>query len=76
VHVTTGLTPFFTNHGYYPEMHIKLPKEASLPDPRFGSKRTAHERLGKLQAAMDRPPESILEAQARQTKYACGKEMF
>jgi hypothetical protein len=48
VHVTTGLTPFFANHGYYPEMHIKLPKEASLPDPRFGSKRTAHERLKRL----------------------------
>jgi hypothetical protein len=46
--VTTGLTPFFANHGYYPEMHIKLPKEASLPDPRFGSKRTAHERLKRL----------------------------
>jgi hypothetical protein len=54
-------------------MHITLPKEVSLPDPRFGSKRTAHERL---KAAMYRPPESILEAQARQTKYASGKEMF
>ena len=70
VHVTTGLTPFFANHGYHPDMHVKLPKEASLP------KRTADKRLGKLQAARDRPRESILEAQARKTKYAGGKEMF
>jgi hypothetical protein len=51
-------------------MHVKLPKETSLPE------RTADKRLGKLQAARDRPRESILEAQARQTKYAGGKEMF
>jgi hypothetical protein len=38
--------------------------------------KTADERLGKLQAARDRPRGSILEAQARKTKYASGKEMF
>jgi hypothetical protein len=57
-------------------MHITLPKEVSLPDPRFGSERIVHERLGKLQAARDRPRENILEAQARKTKYAGGKETF
>jgi hypothetical protein len=51
-------------------MHVKLPKEASLPE------RTMDTRLGKLQAAMDRPRESILEAPARKMKYAGGKEMF
>jgi hypothetical protein len=51
-------------------MHVKLPKEALLPE------RTADKRLGKLQAARDRPRGSILEAQARKTKYAGGKEMF
>jgi hypothetical protein len=51
-------------------MHVKFPKEASLPE------RTADKRLGKLQAARDIPRESILEAQARKTKYAGGKEMF
>jgi hypothetical protein len=70
VHVTTGLTPFFANHGYHQDMHVKLPKEASLPE------RTADKRRGKLQAARDRPRGSILEAQARKTKYAGGKEMF
>jgi hypothetical protein len=62
--------PFFANHGYHPDMHVKLPKEASLPE------RTADMRLGKLQTARDRPRESTLEVQARQTKYAGGKEMF
>jgi hypothetical protein len=70
VHVTTGLTPFFANHVYHPDMHVKLRKEASLLE------RTADKRLGKLQAARDRPRGSILEAQARKTKYAGGKEMF
>jgi hypothetical protein len=42
-----GLTPIFANHGYHPDMHVKLPKEASLPE------RTADKRLGKLQAARD-----------------------
>jgi hypothetical protein len=68
--MTTRLAPFFANHGYHPDMHVKLPTEASLPE------RTADERLGKLQADRDRPRESILEAQARKTKYAVGKEMF
>jgi hypothetical protein len=70
VHVTTGFTPFFANHGYHPDMPVKLPKEASLPEG------TADKRLGKLQAARDRPRESILKAQARKTKYAGSKEMF
>jgi hypothetical protein len=51
-------------------MDVKLPKEASLP------KRTADKRLGKLQAAGDRPRENIHEAQARKTQCAGGKEMF
>jgi hypothetical protein len=51
-------------------MHVKLPKEGSLPE------RTADKRPDKLQAARDRPRESFLEAQARKTKYAGGKEMF
>jgi hypothetical protein len=29
VHVSTRLTPFFANYGYHPEMHLKLPNEAS-----------------------------------------------
>jgi hypothetical protein len=71
VHVTTRLTPFFANYGYHPEMQFKLP----LPDARFRSEKAADERLGRLQTARDRLRESILEAQARQTRYAGGKEM-
>jgi hypothetical protein len=71
VHVTTRLTPFFANYGYHPEMHFKLPS----PEARFRSEKAADERLGRLQTAWDRLRESILEAQARQTRYAGGKEM-
>jgi hypothetical protein len=71
VHVTTILTPFLANYGYHPEMHFKLP----LPDARFRSEKAADERRGRLQTARDRLRESILEAQARQTGYAGGKEM-
>jgi hypothetical protein len=56
-------------------MHFKLPNDASLPDARFRSEKAADERLGRLQTARDRLRESILEAQARQTRYAGGKEM-
>jgi hypothetical protein len=38
-------------------------------------RRQADERLGRLQTARDRLGESILEAQAHQTRYAGGKEM-
>jgi hypothetical protein len=68
--VTIGRTPFFANHRYHLDMHVELPKEASLLE------RTADKRRGKLQAARDRPRESILKAQARKTKYAGGKQMF
>jgi hypothetical protein len=73
LHVTTRLTPFFANYGYHPEMHFKMPNEA--PEARFRSEKAADERLGRLQTARDRLRESILEAQARQTRYAGGKEM-
>jgi hypothetical protein len=73
VHVTTRLTPFFTNYGYHPEMHFKLPNEA--PEARFRSEKAADEWLGKLQTARDRLRENILEVQVRQTRYAGGKEM-
>jgi hypothetical protein len=56
-------------------MHFKPQNNASLPDARFRSKQGANERLGKLQTASDRLRESILEAQALQTRYAGGKEM-
>jgi hypothetical protein len=42
-----GLSPIFVNRGYHPDMHVKLPKEASLLD------RTPDKRLGKLQGARD-----------------------
>jgi hypothetical protein len=75
VHVTTRLTLFFANHGYHPEMHFKLPNDASLPVAGFRSEKAADERLGRLQTARDRLRGSILEAQARQTRYTGGKEM-
>jgi hypothetical protein len=62
--------PFFADHGNHPDMHVKLPTEASLPE------RTADKLLGKLQTARDRPRGSFLEAQARKTKYAGSKEIF
>jgi hypothetical protein len=66
VHVTARPTPFFADYGYHPEMHFKMPNEA--PEARFRSEKEADERLGRLQTARDRLRESILEAQARQTR--------
>jgi hypothetical protein len=74
VHVTTRIIPLFANYGYHPEMHFKLPNEA--PEARFRSEKVADERLGILQTARDRLPENVLEAQARQTRNAGGKEMI
>jgi hypothetical protein len=73
LHVTTRLTPFFANYGYHPEIHFKMPNEA--PEARFKSEKAADERLSRLQTARDRLRESILESQARQTRYAGGKEI-
>ena len=74
VNATTRLTPFYANYGYHPEMQFKLPKEHSLPDPRFRSEKSADERLKSLQEARARRREAIIEAQDRQSKYAGGKE--
>jgi hypothetical protein len=72
-HVTTRLTPFFTNYGYHPKMHLKMPNEA--PEARIRPENAAAERLGRLQTSRDRLQESILGAQARQTRYAGGNQM-
>jgi hypothetical protein len=71
VPVITRHNPFFANYGYHPEMHFKLP----LLDARFRSETAADERLGMLEAARDKLRDSILEAQARRTRYVGSKEM-
>jgi hypothetical protein len=64
------INPILRELSYHPEMHFKPPKDA-----RFRSEKAADERLGNLQVARNRPRESLLEAQERQTRYAGGKEM-
>jgi len=71
VHHSTRMTPFWANCHYHPPMQFKPPKAPSnmtseiLPDATVSDMEETHRLLR----------ESLLEAQARQSKYAGGKDM-
>jgi len=70
VHASTRMTPFWAMYHRNPEMQFKAPKASHL---KSGNQADATlEGLAEMHRTF---PENILQAQQRQMKYACGKEI-
>jgi len=71
IHTSTRMTAFWANSHYHPVMQFKAPKQPSSlkseiqVDTFAAGLEETHHTLGK----------NLTEAQARQTKYACGKDV-
>jgi len=70
-HHSTKMTPFWANYDYNPTMQIKPPKE-----PSFRSQIQADRWVEGLEETHRLLWENLEEAQARQSKYARGKDMI